>query len=397
MLTLPLSLTRRVRETAFAPLLIALTLSSGCVRKQPPPEVPIAVEHEQDGARRNPVVAEPARDPELLQLAVQSARASVPTAGAELLVRVRVDTRELPDATRPPVNLGLVIDTSSSMAGDGITGAREAALELLDALREGDRLSVVTFGSRARALVPSTRIDARSRGDVRAAIEALEPSGTTALAEGLQTGLAEVFQHQVQGAINRVVLLSDGVPNDGAQIPALADSASARGVSITALGLGLEVDESVLAVLAQRSGGRFHYLESSTEVAAVFSEEVLRMQRVVGRNMALSLSPGPGVRVIEVVGTPMNPTGRGATVSLGDLSEGETRDVFVKVQVDAHREGATVELLDARLDFDDMVVIQVAGIAARSLRSPRPTTRARSSRASIRTCSARPRARSRPR
>ena len=37
---------------------------------------------------------------------------------------------------------------------------------------------------------------------------------------------------------------------------------------------------------------------------------------------------------------------------LGDLSEGEQRDVIVRVSVGAHRPGSMVELLDAVLSFD---------------------------------------------
>ncbi len=354
MTSLDLISTRRPRRRLLplASLLLAAATLSGCVRKQPPPKSPDAVQPVSQNAA---VVAEPARDPELMQLRAAPVREALPTAGGELIVRLRVDTRALPDSTRPPVNLALVIDTSSSMAGDGIEGARAAALELLSAMREGDRLSVVSFGSRARLVVPSTRVDASSRGELKTAIEGLEPSGTTALTEGLNAGLNQVFTHEVQGGINRVVLLSDGVPNDGGQVAALAQSAAGRGVSITALGLGLEFDETLLAALAQRSGGRFHYLESSDQVAAVFTDEVLRMQRVVGRNLALTLAPGPGVQIREVLGTPTSQASRGVVTSLGDLSEGETRDVFVKLQVGEHREGATVELLDARLEFDDMV------------------------------------------
>ena len=49
-----------------------------------------------------------------------------------LAARVRVRVRELPREESPPVNLGLVIDTSSSMEGKAIADARAAARAVLD-------------------------------------------------------------------------------------------------------------------------------------------------------------------------------------------------------------------------------------------------------------------------
>src|SRR6185503_7931940 len=52
----------------------------------------------------------------------------------DLVVRLRLGAHEVRDAKRPPINLGLVIDTSGSMEGDALRDARTAALHLLDAL-----------------------------------------------------------------------------------------------------------------------------------------------------------------------------------------------------------------------------------------------------------------------
>ena len=155
--------------------------------------------------------------------------------------------------------------------------------------------------------------------------------------------------------INRLVLLSDGVPNDAAPILPLAQAAGERGVHITALGLGLDYDETLLGQVAQLSGGRFHYVEESSRVAEVFHDEVLRFERVLARNLRLELRPGPGVRIEGVVGQPIALANGAVQVSLGDLSEGEHRELIVQLHADPRRSGATVELMDAVLHFDDAV------------------------------------------
>lgn len=60
-------------------------------------------------------------------------------------------------------------------------------------------------------------------------------------------------------------------------------------------------------------------------------------------------------RLDGVVGPPVQ-TASGATrVLRGDLSEGEQRELIVRLHVEPRREGATVELMDAVLTFSDAV------------------------------------------
>lgn len=272
----------------------------------------------------------------------------------EVLARLRLDTRDLERIGRPPINLALVVDTSGSMEGEPIEAARAASLALVDSLAEGDRLAVIAFHSRTEVLVPSTRLDPTSLAAVRKRIAAMRATGTTDMAGGLQAGLDEVSRSFQQSGINRIVLIGDGVPNVQAPIVPLAQAAGQRGISITALGLGVEYDETLMGAVAQVSGGRFHYVKEPALVARVFSDEVLRLQRVIGRNLVLSLVPGPGVTILDVVGFPGGGSGA-RSISLGDLSEGEQRDVVVRLSVAGRRAGAVVELLDATVAFDDAV------------------------------------------
>jgi Ca-activated chloride channel family protein len=295
-------------------------------------------------------------DPELVVMAGELGNRFV-AAGqpADVLTRIRIDTRSLSGEARPAINLALVVDTSGSMQGEPIADARRASLALLETLRPEDRLAVVSFNSETDVLLPSTHLAGADTDALRRQIARMEAQGTTDLAGGLQAGLEELVRNYEPEGINRLVLLSDGVPNAPANILPLAQAAGERGIRITALGLGLDYDETLLGQVAQMSGGRFHYVEESSRVAEVFRDEVLRFERVLARNMRLELRPGPGVRIDGVVGQPVA-LGNGAVqVALGDLSEGEHREVFVRLHADPRRVGATVELMDAVLSFDDAV------------------------------------------
>src|ERR1041385_5349428 len=95
-------------------------------------------------------------------------------------IKITLGGFALPQRTRAPINLGIVLDRSGSMASDGkLEKAKEAALMALDRLQPDDIVSVITFDSTVDVVVPATK--ASDRGGIRERISALTPRGETAL------------------------------------------------------------------------------------------------------------------------------------------------------------------------------------------------------------------------
>lgn len=95
------------------------------------------------------------------------------------------------------------------------------------------------------------------------------------------------------------------------------------------MGLGADFDETLMSQIAQKSGGRYHFVDDASRVARVFDSELSKMQRVVAQNAWVELSPGPGVVIQDVVGVEHSTMsgGRNVRFSLGEVSEGQRRDV----------------------------------------------------------------------
>ncbi|MFO0550537.1 MAG: VWA domain-containing protein [Polyangiaceae bacterium] len=270
---------------------------------------------------------------------------------ASIFLRVRVKGLAIDTGTRPTLNLVLVVDTSGSMEGSAIERAKAACATLVEAMRDGDIVSIVTFGARPHVIVPSSVLDKKARASAAQAISAIVAEGTTDMAGGLTEGLNQARAHLRSDGINRMVLVGDGVPNDPAPIGPLADQAKQMGIAITTLGLGPDFDETLMASVAQRSGGSFHFVDDASKVATVFEREITRLDRLVSRSTAVALVPGPGVAIEDVVGWPEQVSGRGVYFDLGSLSEGDQRDAIVKVRVSAHRNGSKAELVDATISY----------------------------------------------
>lgn len=327
---------------------LGATLLAACA----PPKA--TVNHSTD-MRKNIEVATSTPDPTLKASDIISIESTTSNAFVKadkpgtMNVRLRIKTKSIPGAPRPPINVAVVVDTSASMEGTAMEDAKKACTALLDKLSPGDRLALIAFHSGVDVLVPSTVLTTQSMDEIRHKIAEMKPFGTTNLAAGLTAGLSEARKHLRTDGINRIVLLGDGVPNDATPLPALAQSAGQSKIAITTLGLGLDYDETVMSTIALNSGGKYHFIKESAKVAEVFQGEVLRLQRVVARGVTLRLATGPGVSVQSIVGLPMNGA---SSVLLGDMSEGEERDVVVRLSVPAKHEGSVVELLDAEVDLD---------------------------------------------
>ncbi len=316
---------------------------AACASRHPPPRI----------AARAPIAL--AADPKLVDMTLEATTPLVlANASTELGLRVRITARDLPDAKRPPLNLGLVLDTSGSMEGASIDAVRASAAALVGKLRDGDRIAIVAFHSRVDVLVPSIVVSPATRPRLEHAIAGIHAQGTTDLAGGLGAALAEVRQHQLAQGVNRIVLLSDGVPNTSAQLPTLIAQTHQLGITVTSLGLGVDYDTALMTKIARDTGGEFHYLEKPEEVATVFDHELMKMTTIVGRGLQLHLAPGPGVTIETMPG--LSPAGDGSVyATVGDLPAGETRDLMIPVKVAARGDGSTAELADATLTFDDVI------------------------------------------
>jgi Ca-activated chloride channel family protein len=256
------------------------------------------------------------------------------------------------------------------MEGAAIERARDACATLVDSLGEGDALSIVSFGSDTRVIVPATRTTAASKALAKGAIAKIKAEGTTDMAGGLQAGIAQARTFLSNDGINRIVLVGDGVPNEPRSVTTLADQAQQLHIPITTLGLGSDFDETLMTTIAQHSGGSFHFVEDASHVAKVFEQELSKMQRLVARGTWVEITPGPGVVIDDVVGLAHSPVGRSVRFQIGEMSEGQVRDAIVHVTMSGHHDASKIELLDAAVHYTttsteaELVAKQFLGVAA---------------------------------
>lgn len=277
----------------------------------------------------------------------------VPTSEPEAVLQIGFSTALANDRRQlPPINLALVIDKSGSMAdADKLSRVKEALLTLVNQLRETDMLSIVVFDSEAAVLRPAREVG--DREEVRRLIRQIEPGSSTNIHAGLMLGYREALKSYKREGTNRVVLLTDGIANQGVTDPAqiARDSLSFndRGVDLSTIGVGLDLNKDLLRDLAKSGRGLFHFVADAQDIDKVFLKEVQSLVAPVASEPNLEIEYGPGLELAQVYGYEPERTEGGLKIKLDNMNQGLTQVVLLRFR--ATRRGAESAPPTVRVNF----------------------------------------------
>ena len=271
------------------------------------------------------------------------------TTGLDVLIKI-TSPRSCPESMRPAVNLGLVLDNSRSMDGHKIDYARRAAAFTVNQLLATDRVSVTTFNSAVRTIVPNVQVT--NRKAIVSQIEGVETEGKTALHPGWVEGRRQVLTHLIPDGINRVLLLSDGLANLGlTDADAIADEVrelASQGVGTTTMGVGEDFNEDLMEAMARAGGGNYYYIASPDQLPVIFQAELEDMMMTVGYRVTLEVEARNGVTVSRVLNDfELNGSGQ---QMLPNVVAGKTIGVVVRLNVPPRE--AETEVCRVRMEWD---------------------------------------------
>jgi len=289
--------------------------------------------------------------------------AAAPTKGAEppksktyLKVGLTGFAMEGDGAKRAPVNVAIVLDKSSSMAGEKMRHAREAAKEALRRCGSNDIVSVILYDSTVRVLVPATKLS--DPAEVMARIDSVEAEGSTALFGGVTKGVEELRKFFDRNRVNRVILLSDGQANIGPSSPAalaeLGASLRKDGISVSTIGIGEGYNEDLMFRLADRSDGNHAFAREPAELAAILQKEFGDLLSVAAQEVLVRVRCRSGARALRVLGREAEITDGEAIVVLNQLYANQQEYVLLEVEVPAGSAGATNVVADVEVTYANL-------------------------------------------
>ncbi|CAM5624218.1 VWA domain-containing protein OS=Streptomyces tendae OX=1932 GN=GUR47_08865 PE=4 SV=1 [Streptomyces tendae] len=277
------------------------------------------------------------------------------------LLRVGLATRTAArEDERPPAALTFVIDTSGSMGEPGrLDLAREALGTMTDRLRDDDSVALVTFSDEAETVLPMTRLgDHRDR--VHDAIDGLEPTDSTNLGAGVETGYETAVEGRREGATNRVVLVSDALANTGDTdadtiLERIAAERREHGITLFGVGVGSDYGDALMERLADKGDGHTTYVSTTEDAREVFCEQLPRHIELTARDAKAQVAFDPEtVAEFRLVGYDDRQVAdedfRDDRVDGGEVGPGHTVTALYAVRTrpgaDGHLATATVRWLD---------------------------------------------------
>ncbi len=213
------------------------------------------------------------------------------------LLKVGVQARTIAERNRKPVRLTFLVDVSGSMRGSDRLGLIQKALHhAIDRMGDEDTVAIVTYAGRTEVLAEPTPMSRRAT--LHTAIERLTSSGGTNMGSGVALAYQLAEQAWVEGAENRVIVLSDGDANIGQTGPdAILQTIRKHaegGITLTTMGFGTgNYNDQMMEKLADAGDGAYVYVDSEKEARRVLGKDLGATLETVARDLKLQVDFNP--------------------------------------------------------------------------------------------------------
>jgi VWFA-related protein len=182
-----------------------------------------------------------------------------------------------------PVTTVLVLDRSGSMDGAADESDRiskmqalhRAASRFVDILRPGARTTLLPFSNK----VETPRPFSADKEALKRAIRQLRAGGETALFDAIYVALSTLTEERPEGK-RAVVVLTDGIDNRSRHtVREVTDLANRQQIPLHLLGLGQsgELDERVMRLMAEQTGGTYHHARNERMLYEIFEDLAIQL------------------------------------------------------------------------------------------------------------------------
>ena len=222
-------------------------------------------------------------------------------------MRVGIQARRPEQGERKRAVLTFVIDVSGSMADPGkLDLVKASLLDLVQSLDVDDQVAIVVYSDASRVVLQPTAIADRTK--IVDAITALTNEGSTNAQAGLALGYEVSGDAFDPDAINRVILSSDGLANQGdtsteGMLQSIEEDA-VKGIQLLTLGFGANAyNDSLMEQLADKGDGFYAFVDGPRESRRLFTENLTSTLETVALDAKVQVEFDPDlVRSYRLVG-----------------------------------------------------------------------------------------------
>jgi Ca-activated chloride channel family protein len=212
------------------------------------------------------------------------------------LVRIGVQGRRV-DLARKPVHLTFLVDVSGSMQAPDKLGLVKDTLKMLtQELEDGDTVAIATYAGSERVVLDPTPMSKRDR--ILGALDGLTAGGSTAMGAGIDLAYGLADRTYSSGAVNRVIIASDGDANVGvtshSELTAKIKGYAQKGITLTTLGFGNgNYKDTMMERLANEGDGNYYYIDSLQESRRLFVDKLSSTLEVIAKDVKIQVDWNP--------------------------------------------------------------------------------------------------------
>jgi len=209
----------------------------------------------------------------------------------------------------PPINISFVMDKSGSMEGyDRIDELKKSLIEFVGSLRPNDIASLITFDSEAEMLLEAGKMQGRTNDFVEL-IKQVQAGGYTNMYKAMIMGYEEVLKNKIAKGTNRLIILTDGYDETEPKvIVEKSKEYNAKGVELSAIGVGTDYNQSLLRLLATHGGGLFQHVGNSVDLQETFKRELAGMLYPVAKDVSIEITYNNKIVFKQLYGFPFEQT-----------------------------------------------------------------------------------------
>lgn len=275
------------------------------------------------------------------------------------LLKIGIQGRHIAAWERKDALLTFVIDVSGSMEEENRIGMVKYGLSrLVGRLGPNDRVAIVAYSDTAWTVLEPTSVEARGR--ILDAINSLYPTNSTNTEAGLRLGYDLAYRNYRDGAINRVILASDGVANVGITDPnVLAQYAQdyyGRNIFLSTVGVGHgNYNDQLLETLADKGNGVYSFLDSEQAAERIFSQDIEGTLQTIAKDAKIQVDFNPyAVRSYRLLGYENRAVAdqdfRNDTVDAGEVGAGHSVTALYEMQLNSE---AGDDIVVVRVRYED--------------------------------------------
>jgi Ca-activated chloride channel family protein len=209
---------------------------------------------------------------------------------------------------RLAMNLTVLVDVSGSMAGAPFERAKDVLRALSVNLAQGDIISLVSFANGVEILLDAHQVQGADDAALSELLDELRPSGRTNLHEALTAAYNLTAKNAGEGRRSRLILVSDGHTNTGAQSVELISQMASRaeGAEIFLVGVAVGSPHGINFELMDRvtdaGKGAFVYVDSADEAYRAFGNHFLANLELAALDVRTKMVLPGGFRIEEFHG-----------------------------------------------------------------------------------------------